>query len=181
MTKGTATRVHVQKRWADVSKFDLVELAGEPYAVAKVGAVKNGKVKVTVRTPGGDEFTSKMNAKHGVDVIELVKRKRTTWAKPEDQAEANIVDGLGAVIMGTRPTPTQEWIVPPVDISTIAAHLYIFHGISSVDVRKPGGYAEALELHDAQHELDQAGSATLHEPHRHEADRPVTVIGPRFS
>lgn len=172
------TRTRTQKRWDDITKHDLVELGDDLYNVVKVKPLDNGKVKVTVRDSGGNEFSSKMVGKYGVDVIELVTRKEKRWSKPDDQAEANIVDGLGAVILGVKPSATECYIVPLVDPSTIASHLYLFHAITPPNVKEPGGYDEAVALHDADHEAKAL--ADLFEPHIHEAKRPVTEIGPRF-
>lgn len=172
------TRTRVAKAWRDITKFDLVELGDDLYNVVKVKPLDGGKVKVTVRDSSGSEFTSKMVAKHGVDVIELVKRKEKRWSKPDDQAEANIVDGLGAVILGVKPSATECYIVPLVDVSTIASHLYLFHAITPPNIKEEGGYDEAVALHDADHEAKVL--ADLFEPHIHEAKRPEVTVGPRF-
>lgn len=177
MTAGTATRTRVQKRWGDVSKRDLVEVKGRLYTVVKVKP-KGKELKVTILDPETKkEYTSWVSAKHGVDVIELVKKQRKAWTAPDDDPAAKTVtEILGGKLVAVQPGEDECWIVPLVDPSTLAGHLHIFHNIMGVDVR--GDYEHALQIHDDEHaqkKLDQ-----LHQPHVHEADRPATEIGPRF-
>lgn len=169
----------IAKAWADVGKTDLVEIGDTRYHVLKVKPVDGGKVKVTIRDPEtGDEFSSKMDAKAGVDIVQLVKRKTKDWSIPDTEAEERIVEHLDGELLGVRPTEHEAYIVPLVTIDTMAAHLYIFHGIEAFDVRAEGGWDKAVEVHKAEH-LKKVSE--LHTPHYHEADRPVVGKGPRFN
>ncbi len=163
----------VSKRWADVTKHDLVQLDGDLYQVVKVKPTDAGKVKVTIReqVDSAEEFTAKMRASDGVDVVELVKRKAKKWADPQGEAETLIAENLGGTLVGVQLGADELWVCPEVDLSTIASHLYLFHGIGPVDLRREGGYADAVRQHQAEHDkpLDQ-----IKQPHVHEADRPGT-------
>lgn len=104
--------------------------------------------------------------------------KKATKAPPEprgwkeaplgDKAEANLRGILGAKLVGVQLAPDEEWVVPPVDVSTIASHLFLFHGIELVDVRRVGGAEKAKEIHDHEH----ANPSMLKVPHRHSNERP---------
>jgi hypothetical protein len=179
-TAAPSRRQRVAKAWSKVTPHDLVEIKGRLYAVVKI-KTKGDALKVTIRdTDTGEEYASKVDPKHGVDVVELAKpapRKKWT-AKPTDDAEKAVVEILGATPVGDKPGADEVYVCPPLDITTIAGHLYIFHGITGLDLRKPDGWVEARSVHENEHEkpIDQ-----LHVPHRHEKTRPETQIGPRFT
>lgn len=173
----TTTRRRIQTRWSDVHEHMVIELKGELFTPVSI-KTKGDKLKVTIRNAKtGAEFTSKVNPAHGVDVIELVTRREKSWTKPDDQDEANIVEGLGAKIVGVKPAAGELWIVPNVDVSTVAAHLYIFHGIDPAASELSG--QAWIQQHQFEH--DTKTETQLFEPHRHEAGRPVVEIGPRFT
>jgi hypothetical protein len=173
-TDGRSSRV--AKAWSKVTTHDLVEIKGRLYSVVKVKP-KGDAVKVTIRdTDTGEEYTSKVQAKHGVDVVELAAKRK--WTKPDGPAEEAVAEILGATLVGVKPSGDELYACPPVDITTIAGHLYIFHGITGLDLRRPDGWVEARALHDTDHEKPDA---ELHVPHRHEKNRPDTQIGPRFT
>jgi hypothetical protein len=173
------TTSRATKAWSLVEKTDLLEIKGHLYKPVKIKAKKAGDLAVTlVDQNDGKEYTVRVDPKHGVDVVELVKEpKRVPWKKPQDKAEEAVVDILGGVLVAVQPGKDELYVVPNLDMSTIAGHLFTFHGITGVDVKKPGGWDEALAVHRTDHEkpLDQ-----LHVPHRHDKDRPETQIGPRF-
>jgi hypothetical protein len=167
----------IAKRWKDVTVADLVEVKGIVYSISKLKTTGKGRVKATIRNAQTRvEYKITVAGKSQAEVVEIRKTKK--WSKPDDQAEVNVIEGLGAKLVGIKPDEDEDYIVPLVDVSTIAAHLYLFHGIDPVDVREPGGYEYAVELHDAEHAnpIDQ-----LHVPHTHETNRPVVTKGPRFT
>lgn len=173
---GTTTRV--AKRWVDVNKLDLVEIKGAHYTVADIVPAKKGRMKVTIRdTLSGEKYTDKVEAKSQADVIEMVTRPVKKWTKPDTKAEENLVDLMAARLVGVKPGDDEMWIVPLLDITTIAGHLYLFHGISGIDVRGPGEYENAVSVHDIEH---MKPVEFLLEPHEHQAKRPDLGIGPRF-
>lgn len=169
----------VAKAWSKVGPTDLVEIKGRLYAVVEVKATKKGPLKATIRdTDSGKEYTSKVNPKHGVDVVELAKEApKKKWTKPASKAEEAVVDILGATLVAEQPGKDETWVCPHPDISTIAGHLFVFHGMSGVEIREPGGWEKALDIHRTEHEKPLGD---LHVPHRHEKDRPETQTGPRF-
>ena len=168
------------KAWKLVEMTDLLEIKGHLYKPTKIKSKKAGDLAVTmVDQNDGKEYTIRVDPRHGVDVVELVKEpKRVPWKKPQDKAEEAVVDILGGTLVAVQPGKDELYIVPPLDMTTIAGHLFTFHGISGVDIRQPDGWGKARAIHDTDHDkpLDQ-----LHVPHRHEKDRPATQIGPRFT
>jgi len=168
--------------WADIKKGDRVELPDardkmtgrSVWDVLKAKA-EGKKVKVTVSREGRT-FSGKMPARGQVERFEPIKTEK--WGKPLGKAEEVVKDILGADIAGVKPGEDELWVVPPVDPSTIAAHLLTFHGITdALAGREEGGWERMRDLHDADHEKDPE---KLHVPHRHDKRRPVVDIGPRF-
>jgi hypothetical protein len=166
-------RQTTSERWKDVTALQLVELGDKLYSVVKIKDKGEGFLKVTVKDEDGDEFSSKVRAKDPVEVVELVTRREKDWSEPDDQAERNVVSILGGNLQGVQVNGDEVWICPIPDLSTITAHLMIFHGIDFSGIREVGGYDRAVEAHDADREHPLI-------PHRHEANRPATTKGPRF-
>lgn len=159
--------------WADVVKGDRVKLnEGPAWTVAK--AKRDGKkVAVTVELDG-KRFSERMPAKGQVERFEKIGGK--AWSEPDTPAEKVLADVLGAEVEAVQPGPGELWVVPPVDQSTVAAHLFVYHGIDPAG-REVGDVEGMLARHNADHERD---AADLHVPHRHSRKRPVVDIGPRF-
>lgn len=167
------TRI-VPVRWADVQVADTVELQGKKWTVVKVKSKDARRVKVTVERKG-ETFSANVAKKGQAMKVEAIPTK--PWTEPDTPAERVVEEILGATIEAIKPGPDEAYIVPPVDVSTIASHMLIYHGIEAVDVRVVGGWDQAKAEHDAEHKRD---IDTLHVPHRHQAGRPVVDIGPRF-
>lgn len=172
-----ALQKRVAVTWADVKKGDRVLLQGElgrAWTVAK--AKPDGKkVHVTVEREG-KSFSGKMPARGQVERYEKLKGK--AWSKSDDKAEEAVKEILGAELIAIKPGPDEAYIVPLVDVSTIAAHLLTFHGITdALAGRESGAWERMVKLHDADHErpIDE-----LHVPHRHDKKRPVVDVGPKF-
>lgn len=103
-------------------------------------------------------------------VIAPHKPKGGPWDKPKGAAEKAVAKILGATLVGETDDEHVGWYVPPVDPSTIAAHLMLFHDIA-LDGET---YAEMVKLHDdahARHEREPFG-APLHVNHWHKEKRP---------
>lgn len=164
----------VAARWADIRKGDVVELQGKPWKVTKTKLKDARRVKVTVERDG-ETFSANVQLKAQVTKIEKAATK--PWSEPDTPAEKVVEEVLGATLEAVKPGLDEAYIVPLVDVSTIASHMLIFHGIEAVDVRAAGGWEQAKADHDAEHERD---IDDLHVPHRHAAGRPVVDIGPRF-
>lgn len=106
-------------------------------------------------------------------------KERAGWgfSPAGDAAEAAIREGLDAQLVGVRLTRDEAYTVPLVDPSTIAGHLFLFHGIGPLDVKKPGGWEEAAKIHEGEH-ASLGGECRI--PHFHDKNRPEIARGPRF-
>lgn len=164
----------VAVRWQDVNAGDAVELQGKKWIVKKCERTADHKIAVTVERKG-KTFSAELGPKDQALRFEQIPTK--PWSEPDTPAEAIVEEVLGASLEAVKLSEGEVWIVPPVDITTIASHMLIYHGIEGVDVRVVGGWEEAKAQHHADHEqsIDD-----LHVPHRHEAGRPVVDIGPKF-
>jgi hypothetical protein len=91
------------------------------------------------------------------------------WAKPKGKAEKALGKVLGAVLVGEATDPDVGWYVPPLDPSTMHAHLLMFHDIEP----EARDYAELVKLHDRLHADAVKGPfAPLHVNHWHTKERP---------
>lgn len=92
------------------------------------------------------------------------------WAKPKGKAEKAITSVLGATLVGEATDPDVGWYVPPLDPSTIDAHLLLFH-----EVQPEGDYKTKAAMHERLHTDAVAGPfAPLHVNHWHTKERPTT-------
>ena len=69
------------------------------------------------------------------------------WSAPKGKAEATVASLLGAFLVGESTDTASGWYVPPVDPSTIAGHLMLFHDLvpESVD------WETLAQMHADQH------------------------------
>lgn len=158
--------------WADVAKGNVVILEGDAWTVAKI-KTEGKKTRVTVERKG-KSFSAKVPAKGQVERREPIKGK--AWSETDTPAEEVVAEVLGGKLEAVQPGKGEIWIVPPVDQSTIAAHLFVYHGIAPAG-REAGSVESMMEAHAEDHERD---ADELHVPHRHSKKRPVVDIGPRF-
>ena len=98
------------------------------------------------------------------------KPKGGEWEKPKGDAEKMIVDLLSARLVGESHDEKAGYYVPPVDVSTVAAHLELFHGGIPDAVSDDEG--RMLAMHGAQHEAAATGAGVLAVNHWHTAKRP---------
>jgi hypothetical protein len=91
------------------------------------------------------------------------------WDKPAGQAERVLADGLRAVLVGEAADETRGYYVPPVDLTTVAAHMMLFHG---GDAWAEKGEAELLTMHTIQHEQAKTTGAAFAVNHWHTKARP---------
>lgn len=167
--------------WADIKKGDRIllpdvnSIVGHSVWDVLKAKADGKKMRVTVAR-GGKEFSGKMPAKGQVERYEAIKGK--AWDKADDAAEEAVKEILGAELLGIKPGPGEAYIVPLVDVSTIAAHLLTFHGITdALAGRESGAWERMVKLHDTDHERP---INELHVPHRHDKKRPVVDVGPKF-
>lgn len=91
------------------------------------------------------------------------------WDRPSDRVEKMLDKLLGAHLVGEATDEESGYYVPPVDITTIAAHLVAFHGVSPRDYRDED---DMLAWHEAQHAAALKGDAILSPQHWHSEKRP---------
>lgn len=123
---------------------------------AKPREVKNNEPK---GLPPGDPSVRKPPAKPSGD----------PWETRRDKVERRLDDLLGARLVGESTDESSGYYVPPVDVSTVAAHLVLFHG---TDV-SAFGVDDMLELHDNEHASALKGHA-LKVNHWHTETRPAS-------
>lgn len=87
------------------------------------------------------------------------------WDKVQDAAEERAVSILGAKMIGIQKEPGGIYYVPPIDRTTIRAHMYLMHGQDLPEVPDD----VLLSRHERDHERP---SADLYVPHEHTKNRP---------
>lgn len=201
--------------WADVTKDDLVELAGNLWLVTKKPKRSGKTAKVTVERKGRTAksvvklkdpvtikrgFAREARLKRGplMDASGTAQRWATDkelrealerglpkgdhrvteapekpaggkWNKPADDAEKTLGKILGAHLVAESKNEDEGYYVPPVDVSTVAAHLALFHGGIPEACDDEG---KMLRAHEAQHAAALKGEGILAVNHWHEERRP---------
>lgn len=92
------------------------------------------------------------------------------WDKPQGDAEKMLDKILGARLVAESKDEAQGYYVPPVDVSTVAAHLVVFHG--GIPEACDDDEGKMLKAHDAQHAAALKGEAFLSPQHWHSERRP---------
>lgn len=92
-----------------------------------------------------------------------------SWEKPKGDAEKAVASLLEARLVGETTDESAGYYVPPVDVSTVASHLAIFHG--GIPDACGDDEARMLSAHKAQHDEALRGSP-LAVNHWHTAKRP---------
>lgn len=93
-----------------------------------------------------------------------------SWTKPKGDAEKMIVDLLSARLVGESKDEAEGYYVPPVDVSSVAAHLELFHG--GIPEAAADDEGRMLGAHTAQHAAALKGEGVLAVTHWHTAKRP---------
>lgn len=168
-------------RWAKVKPGDVVELKGKPWTVTAAKR-KGDAMKVTV-TAEGREHAAKVPADGKVKRLDGAKSgplrdergAQRRWATPEDlgvkpgakfdkpaddKAGRNVEQILGGRLEAVKPAGVDAYAVSPVGVTTVRAHLAMFHGIAGSE--QPVDDAAALALHDAQHDGEKPVGAVQH-------------------
>lgn len=92
------------------------------------------------------------------------------WEKPRGDAEKTLGKILGARLVGESKNEDAGYYVPPTDVSTVAAHLALFHGGIPESCHDDEG--RMLEVHARQHLAALNGEGILAVNHWHEERRP---------
>lgn len=98
------------------------------------------------------------------------KAKGGSWEKPKGDAEKAVTKILGARLIGESKNEAAGYYVPPVDVSTVAAHLAVFHGGIPETVLED--YAGMMRAHAAQHDEAKKTGVPLAVNHWHTEIRP---------
>lgn len=177
----------MKKKWSKIRRGDIVELAGRAWTVE---AIKVGKKKADVKVRSGartaesrvsidDKVTigtepQKSTSSRPARVVEKPKPRipdeppkapnGNPWETQQDRIERKMDEILSARLVGEQTDPDSGYYVPPADVTTIAAHMLIFHG-GMPDMTE----TQMLAEHELQHEKDGANQAT---PHWHTERRP---------
>lgn len=110
----------------------------------------------------GDSEARKPPAKPGPDL----------WETPHGKVERLLGDLLSARLVAETPDENVGYYVPPVDVSSVAGHLVLFHGgIPPAVLEDEGGM---LRAHEAQHAAALKGEGVLAVNHWHTKTRPKT-------
>lgn len=182
-------------KWSKVEKGARVLIDGERFTVKKhersgkgadvilvgdggtfVRGFRKGKVTVL----GLPELDSRGKPVKGVDFGKLIREPKpqtefngrnavamTEWAT-ESKAEKKVREELGGELVGVEAGGVTY--VPPLDPSTIKAHLHIFHGFEASTTP----YEQLVKYHEAEHSRSDAEPFfRLTIPHTHSKERPA--------
>ena len=167
---------------SQVKPGDVVELKGAEWTVTKAKR-KGDRVRVTVTGTAGT-FTRDVEAGGKVKLStpssgplrdetgaqrrwakpdEVTHTKRgATWDSPQsDPAGVAVERVLGGRLVGVT-RDGDRWAVPPVDLTTVRAHLSTFHGVPGNE--QPIDEGQALSMH---RELHEAADHRPHHAHEH--------------
>lgn len=171
--KATVT-VELGRRSASsvVKLSDVVKVTGRakvaPSGVADAGATQQRWAKKS-------ELAAVMDSPKGLPAGDSAATKPPekatggVWDRPSDRVEKMLEKMLGATLVGEAKDEAQGYYVPPVDVSTVAAHLALFHG--GIPERAEDE-AAMLAVHTAQHAAAAKGEGVLAVNHWHTAKRP---------
>ena len=98
------------------------------------------------------------------------KAKGDLWETPVGRIERKLDQILGARLVGEATDESAGYYVPPVDSSTVAAHLALFHG--GIPEACDDDEVKMLAAHDAQHAAALNGEGILSSQHWHSERRP---------
>lgn len=90
------------------------------------------------------------------------------WERPADRIEKKLDELLNARLVAATSDETAGYYVPPVDVSTVAAHLALFHGGVPERCEDEG---QMMRAHEAQH-AEALKGAPLATNHWHTETRP---------
>lgn len=99
------------------------------------------------------------------------KPSRDPWSDPKPGVESMLRELIGARLVAETDDEKAGHYVPPVNVSTVAAHLVLFHG---VDTSNPnlGDEGAMLKAHEFEHAAALRGEMVLAVNHWHTEKRP---------
>jgi len=180
----------VKKKWGKVERGEVVELGGREWTVEKT-KLKGKKLRVTVRS-GSHRAESKVDPADKVTIAEARSTKPPArskkpkppptsppkpatgdpWETQQDRIERKLGQILGARLVGESTDTDAGYYVPNVDVTTVAAHLAIFHG--EVPEQHRSDEAALVGFHAREHIAAEAGDRLFDINHWHTEKRPTT-------
>jgi hypothetical protein len=156
-----------KKKWSKVEPgVDRVLVDGEPYSVKK--AKTTGKETKAILIGEGGRFLSRTFTGK-VELDEYKKKKATgaPWSE-KPKVEERVESILGAQLLGVEEGGLLY--VPPVDETTIEAHVRVMHGSWYLEATS---IESLLEMHAADHKsAEEKPFHELKHPHTHTKRRP---------
>lgn len=192
VTKGQRVELKGEAYTVDAIKIKkskaVVTLTGRRGTFPDREVPLDGKVTVLEAAPSGRRSTSDKPVKGGPlhdengtqrrwakqgeldKVLPPTEADGGAWAKPKGKAEKALGSILGATLVGEATDPDVGWYVPPLDPSTVHAHLLLFH-----DIEPEGDYKALIAMHDRLHADALKGPYVgLHVNHWHTKERPAS-------
>lgn len=149
-----ADRVKIAKKGDGTKRGPLLDESG----TARRWATKKEAAEVGVALPAGDAKQTTPPKKPSGD----------PWERPADRIERKLDELLAARLVGATTDESAGYYVPPVDVSTVASHLNLFHGGIPSACEDEGAM---LKAHEAQH-AEALRGMPLAVNHWHTATRP---------
>lgn len=178
----------MKKKWGKVKPGDVVREGGRDWTVDKIKPkgralrvkLSSGIHKAEVRVDPGDRVAIAEPAAKPRRAARPSDRKPTTppapavgdpWETQQDRIEKMLSKTLGAVLVGEATDAEAGYYVPPVDVTTVAAHLALFHGTTAAtrELNEDG----LMEYHARAHLSAENGGQALAENHWHTKVRPT--------
>lgn len=120
----------------------------------------DAELGTTTTLAPGDSDIVKPPAKPGPDL----------WETPHGKTERMLGELLSARLVAETPDESAGYYVPPVNVTTVASHLALFHGGIPDAVADDEG--RMLAAHEAQHAAALKGEGVLAVNHWHTKTRP---------
>lgn len=173
-------------KWKRVEVGQIVEIGGREWTVEK-HKPKGKRILVAVRS-GTHRDEAKVDPDAKVTIVERKPpkpRKASSPAKPpkpahgdpwetqSDRIERKLDEILGAKLIGESVDGGREYYVPMVDVTTVAAHLAIFHAGETLPDWAQDDEGQMVTAHARMHSLANDGKHTLSMMHWHTEKRPT--------
>lgn len=176
--------------WHDVEKGASVKIRGRVYVVEKIkrdgkratvklshrGTTSKGTVKLKdpveladpLRDARGAQRRWATKREHDAILAPPNPPSDRAWTKAQGPIEKRVKRELGARLIGEADDADAGYYVPPVDVTTVALHMAIFHGGTGGLVAE----ADMLKEHERQHAAALKKKGVLDVNHWHTDTRP---------
>lgn len=172
--KGKRAKVTVERKGvrasSEVRLKDAVRIVGRTPLFDGDGRANRWATDAEARKAEAESAPARLEAGDPSVTKAPAKPKGGEWDKPVGKAEKAVTSLLGARLVGEATDPNRGYYVPPVNVTTVAAHLALFHG--GIPSACDDDEGKMLAAHDAQHAAAKRGEGILSVNHWHEARRP---------